>query len=160
MLQPVVIGSHLNAYAVAAKLKAKGAQECVVLDSGRRPNCPLYGLIYFRLRGSHPRFIGGVKTARLTGQGAVSRVELDSGISLPCDGIVVSSDLIPNSELAWLGGLNVEMPARRPVVDSNYQLSATGWFAAGNILGGFHDAEWCYHGGLDAAARVVKFIKP
>ena len=124
-----------------------------------RPVCPWYGRLYFFLRGSRPRFIGGVKAARLTGQGAISRVDLDSGLSLPCDGIVVSSDLIPNSELAWLAGLAVEMPARRPVIDAGHQLSVPGWFAAGNIAGGFQDADWCYHRGRRVARAVRHFLR-
>ncbi len=159
MRQPVVIGSHLNAYAVAAKLKAKGAQECVVLDTGLRPSCPWYGRWYFFLRGSRPRFIGGVKAARLTGQGTVARVDLDSGLSFSCDGVVVSSDLIPNSELAWLAGLTVDIPSRRPVVDDRRQLSAPGWFVAGNMAGGFQDADWCYRGGRRVAGEVSRFLR-
>ena len=31
-------------------------------------------------------------------------------------------------------------------------------FAAGNILGGFHGAEWCYFNGQRAARSVVKYL--
>jgi len=38
-------------------------------------------------------------------------------------------------------------------------LSEPGWFAAGNVLGGFHGAQWCYFNGRQAARRVANFLK-
>ena len=48
--------------------------------------------------------------------------------------------------------------ARKPVVVEDYQLSASGWFAAGNILGGFHGAEWCFFNGRRVARSVVNYL--
>ena len=80
------------------------------------------------------------------------------GNLIPCDGIVVCGELIPNSELALQGLLKVELPSRKPVVGRNYQLSKPGWFAAGNILGGYHGAEWCYFNGRRVARAVKNYF--
>jgi thioredoxin reductase len=157
--RPVIIGSDLNAYAVAAKLKTNGAANSTMLDTRRKPKCPLHTQLYFRRWESRPNFIGGIQTARLTGRGTVSALHLDDGRVLSCDGIVLSGDLVPNSELALMAQLDVAIPSRRPRVDSMYRLSAPGLFAAGNLLGGFHGAEWCYFNGLHAARSVARYVE-
>ncbi len=65
----------------------------------------------------------------------------------------------PNTELALLGGFDVELPDRQLVIDQFQQLSSPGWFAAGNILGGFHGAQWCFFNGRRLARRVAQYLE-
>lgn len=159
MRNPVIIGSDLIAYAAAAKLSAAGAENAVIVDNRTSPQCTVFERLYFRL-WSNPKFRGITeKSVEVVGSGAASGIRLSNGNEiLPCDGIVVCGELIPNSELALLGSLKVDLPSRRPVVTQGFQLSESGWFVAGNILGGFHGAEWCYFNGRRAARAVSKFL--
>ncbi len=159
MKEPVIIGSDLNAYAIAAKLKKAGAANVKIVDCRQHPKSPVFSRLYFWRWMGHPKFYGRIKSVNFNGNGAPSAIVLDDGAKIPCDGIVLSGDLIPNSELALLAQFEMEIPSRKPVVNSNYQLSDHACFAAGNILGGFHGAEWCYFNGLNVAKKVAEYIK-
>ena len=159
MHNPVIIGSDLIAYAAAAKLKYAGSQEAIVIDNGRGPKCSYVERLYFR-RWSQPSFRSSAfKSVEVVGSKTASGIRLSKdGNLIPCDGIVVCGELIPNSELALQGLLKVELPSRKPVVGRNYQLSKLGWFAAGNMLGGYHGAEWCYFNGRRVARAVKNYF--
>ena len=159
IVNPVIIGSDLIAYAAAAKLKSAGAANAVVVDNRRRPQCSFFERLYFR-RWSQPIFHGvDVKSVEVVGTKTASGVRLSKEDELiPCDGIVLCGELIPNSELALQGNLKVELPSRKPVFRRDYQLSESGWFAAGNMLGGFRGAEWCYFNGRRVARAVTKYL--
>lgn len=159
MHHPVIIGSDLIAYAAAAKLKAAGSENAVIVDNRSAPQCSFFERLYFR-RWSNPKFRGiAAKSIEIVGSGAASGIRLSNGNGfVPCDGIVVCGELIPNSELALLGNLGVDLPSRKPIVAQDFQLSESGWFAAGNMLGGFHGAEWCYYNGRRVARAVNKFL--
>jgi len=155
--KPVIIGSDLVAYAAAAKLKTMGASDAILIDTPHRPQCSLPERLYFR-RWAKSEYRGRVKNLKVIGNHVPSAVKLADGELIPCDGIVVSGELIPNSELALLGNLKVELPSRKPILKKGYRLSESGWFATGNILGGFHGAEWCYFNGQRVARSVVKYL--
>ena len=159
MRKPVIIGSDLNAFAAAAKLRRSGASNANIIENKRNSKTPFHKRLYFNLFNSKPNFHGNIESVKIVGKHSASAVELSNGKVLNCDGIVVCGDLIPNSELALENNLKVETPSRKPVVASNYQLSEPGWFAAGNMLGdGFHGAEWCYHNGLRVAKKVADYL--
>jgi hypothetical protein len=159
MHNPVIIGSDLIAYAAAAKLKYAGSQEAIVVDNGRGPKCSYVERLYFR-QWSQPSFRSSAfKSVEVVGSKTASGIRLSKDSNLiPCDGIVVCGELIPNSELALQGLLKVELPSRKPIVGRYYQLSKPGWFAAGNMLGGYHGAEWCYFNGWRVARAVKNYF--
>jgi len=159
MQNPVIIGSDLIAYAAAAKLEAAGSKNAVIVDIRDRPQCSFFERLYFR-RWSNPKFRAvAAKSVEVVGSGAASGIRLPKENEIvPCDGIVICGELVPNSELALLGNFSVDLPSRKPVVVQGCQLSESGWFAAGNMLGGFHGAEWCYFNGRRVAQAVNKFL--
>ena len=159
MHNPVIIGSDLIAYAAAAKLKSAGSMEAIIVDNGRGPKCSYVERLYFR-QWTQPSFRSSAfKSVEVVGSKTASGIRLSKDSNLiPCDGIVVCGELIPNSELALQGLLKVELPSRKPVVGRNYQLSKPGWFAAGNILGGYHGAELCYFNGRRVARAVKNYF--
>jgi len=154
---PVILGSDLIAYALSAKLKAAAAAEAAIVDRSRGPQCSLPARIYFR-RWAKPSYYHAHEV-RVAGRRSVSAIGLPDGRQLRCDRLLISGELTPSSELALMAGLRVELRSRRPVVNSSYQLSEPGWFAAGNILGGNHGAEWCYRNGLRVAACVARYLR-
>jgi len=154
---PAIIGSDLVAYASAAKLKNAGAFEATMIDASSRPKCSLPARIYFR-RWTRPDWRHSIKSAEIVGQETAEINILPITEKIICDGILVSGELIPNSELAILGGLEVDLISRRLILNADNHLSAPGWFATGNILGSFHGAEWCYSNGLEVARFVIKYL--
>ena len=157
MNNPLIIGSDVIGYAAAAKLKAAGASDAIIVDNCSRPKCGFFERLYFRI-WSNPDYQGlSAKSIEVTGNKIASGVKLN-GKNIPCDGIVICGELIPNSELALNGNIKVELHSRKPIVAKNYQLSEPGWFAAGNILGGFHGAEWCYFNGKRVARAAANYL--
>jgi len=155
--KPVVLGSDLVAYAAAAKLKASGTDQIAMVDQRLRPGCSLPARIYFR-RWVNPQFHGGTSVAYTHGERSVASLGLEDGSQLSCDRLLVSGDLIPNSELPLLAGMDVELPSRRLAVGLDHSLSAPGWFAAGNITGQSRGGEWCHLDGRRAAAHVARYL--
>ncbi|MFH1743426.1 MAG: FAD-dependent oxidoreductase [bacterium] len=155
--QPVIVGGDLIAYSAAAHLKAGGSSESVMIDTQPRPACNIFQRFYFR-KWCRPEYRGSVRSAAIGGTRSVENVRPADGSRIACDCVVVSGDLVPNSEMALLGGLDVELPSRIPKTDKSHELSVPGWFAAGNVLGGFHGAQWCYFNGLRVANRVARYL--
>lgn len=156
---PVIIGSDLIAYAAAAKLKNAGADSITMIDNTASPRCSIFERVYFK-RWVNPSWQGRVKIANITGNGTID-ITMTTGQSkaIECDGVFVCGELVSNSELVLLGDLAVDNHSRRPVVISGHQLSAPGWFVAGNMLGGFHGAQWCYFDGVRTGKAVNKYLK-
>ena len=60
--RPVVVGSDLIAYSVAAKLRAAGSDEPVMLDRRQSPSAGFFERLFFR-RWTRPEWSGGVTAA-------------------------------------------------------------------------------------------------
>ena len=157
MQHPVVFGSDLIAFSAAAKLRAASSDEISMLDHTARPQSSLGARLYFR-RWANPKWHGRVQDVTIEGVAAIEGVTPSSAAMLDCDGAVVSGELVPNTELALLGGFKVDLPSRKLVLDRQQQLTSPGWFAAGNVLGGFRGAQWCYFNGHRIARHVEKYL--
>jgi len=156
--KPVVVGSDLIAYSAAAKLRAAGSDEPVMIDRRQSPSAGFFERLFFR-RWTRPDWSGGVTAAGMKGDRATTGVQSSDGIEWPGDGVMVCGELVPNSELALLGGLAVELPSRQLQLAPGQAMSEQGWFAAGNVLGGFHGAQWCYFNGRRLAKRIATFLE-
>lgn len=154
---PLIIGSDVLAYAVAAKLQAAGSSCPIIIDKSPRPKCNFFQRLYFH-RFRKFEFRGSIHSIDVLSSALPSAIKLSNGEIIECDGIVVSGDLIPNSELALTTGLEVQLPSRKIVIDKDYQLSKSGWFAAGNMLGRSRGAEWCYFNGMRVARSVANYL--
>lgn len=155
--QPVILGSDLIAFSAAAKLRAAGAEEAIVADQRSRPVSTFAERLYFQ-RWCRPLWRAAEGAVQIEGESAAQSVRFDENDSRECDGVLLSGELIPNSELAIGAGLKVEMPGRVPAAGPEFGLSEPDWFAAGNMLGGFHGAEWCYFNGLRVARVVARHL--
>ncbi len=154
---PVILGSDVIAHAAAAKLKSARASDAVMVDRFSKPACRIAGRLYFG-RWTKPAYRQGAPAVSVVGGQSVSAVRLVDGTQISCDGVMLCGELVPNSELALMGGLQVDLAGRRLLVGSNFQLSEPGWFAAGNILGDYHGAQWCYYNGRRVARHVAKYL--
>jgi glycerol-3-phosphate dehydrogenase len=154
--RPAIIGSDLIAYSAAAKLRAAGADEPLMVDTRSRPAAGVLERLYFAnwCRPDWHAAVGDITIAdtdRATGLQIGPRLH-------DCDGIVLSGELVPNSELVVSAGLEVTQPLRIPVRRGRHQLSEPGWFVAGAEVGGFHGAAWCYRDGRRAAKSIAKYL--
>ena len=156
-ITPAVIGSDLIAWSAVAKLKAAGADQVAMLDECARPRAPFLAQLYFK-RWHRPKWRPVNSDVTLEGNMSATGIGFPDGTSLRCDGVILSGMLVPNSELMVSAGLEVERPDRSPLVGQNHALSEPGWFAAGNVLGGFHDARWCYRHGMKIARKAAEYI--
>ena len=155
--RPLVVGSDLIAYSAAAKLAAAGAEEVLMVDTTKRPRCTPLARLYFRRR-VHPRWLGPAREIQIDGGAQVESVTLAPDRSLECDAVVVSGLLVPNSELMVAANIETHPPHQLPAIGPSQSLSTPGWFVAGNALGGFHGAYWCYRNGRRVAEVVAKHV--
>lgn len=155
--KPVILGSDLIAYAMAAKLKKAGTADSIIIDSTTHPKCSFFERLYFKLWGNPIYHSTHFMPLKIVGGKTVTGVEFNGKV-IPCDGVVICGELVPCSELALLGGLKIDVGSRKPVVSDECMLSEPGWFVAGNMLGGFHGAEWCFFNGKRVSKQVIKYL--
>ena len=155
---PAILGSDLIAHAAAAKLRFAGTADAVMMDRSPRPDCSFPARFYFG-RWANPHYEGGAREVTVVGGRSVSAVTPAESAPVRCDLLMICGDLVPNSELALMGNLRVDLASRRVAIGSDHQLSEPGWFAAGNILGDYHGAEWCYFNGRRVAGQVAKYLR-
>jgi glycine/D-amino acid oxidase-like deaminating enzyme len=157
MERAVVLGSDLIAFSASAKLCAAGIDELSMIDARARPAARVWERLYFR------------RWCRLDSYDAVTQVSVAGLLRATalefhqhrreCDGIVVSGDLVPNSELIEAAGFPVSRHDRRPLIGDDHVLPEPGWFVAGAEKGGLHGAYWCYRDGLRTAGQVAKYLQ-
>lgn len=155
--RPTIIGSDLVAYSAAAKLCAAGAERALLVDQRSHPAASVLERLFFR-RWCRPTWHA------VSGDLTVAAGDPTMGLPPDCgyhdgDGIVLSGELIPNSELIVAAGLAVKQPSRIPVRVDRNELSSPGWHIAGAAKGGFHGAYWCYRDGLRAASAVADYLR-
>lgn len=155
--QPVITGSDAVAFSAAAKLRTARAQTIQMVDHRPQPQARVWERIYFRSWFQLGRYINAA-SATIVGDECVSAIEA-GGRQYECDGIVLSGDLVPNSELIEATGLPVSHPDRVPLLDRDCELAEPGWFVAGAELGGFHGAEWCYRNGVRVGRQVRAYLR-
>jgi NADPH-dependent 2,4-dienoyl-CoA reductase/sulfur reductase-like enzyme len=154
--RPLVIGSDLIGYAAAAKLADAGAPEAALVDSATEPRTAHPARFFFRRWTAAPYV--SADAVEIVGGACVESVAID-GRSRDSDAVVLSGSLTPNSELLVQAGLAVGSVRQVPVVSRSGALALPGMFAAGNVLGGFHGAEWCYWNGRRVAATAAKSLR-
>jgi thioredoxin reductase len=158
MHRPAILGSDLIALSAAAELAASGADPVALIDQRSRPRASAAERLYFR-RWCRPAWHAVKGPVEIEGDSAVEGVRITEEKRASCDGVVLSGELVPNSELVVAAGLEVAMPERVPVAGRGCGFSEPGWFGAGNIMGGFHGAQWCYFNGLRVARAVARYLK-
>jgi thioredoxin reductase len=152
-----IAGSDLIAYSAAAKLRNAGAANVVVVDRNPAPSAPAAARLYFRFWGG-TEFVGPVDDLTIEGTKVVQRLSSHEREVASADAVVFGGALVPNSELIVESGLAVTPPHGVPVVRRGGSLSTPGFFIAGNVLGGFRGADWCYRNGQRIARSVARWL--
>lgn len=152
-----ILGSDLIAYSAAAKLRGAGAESVMLVDRTARPQTPAAARLYFRFWGD-TGFSGEIDGVTVEGTNAVRGLSSGGREIASHDAIVLAGALVPNSELLVESGLAVTPPHGVPVVRHGGALSTPGFFVAGNVLGGFHGADWCHRNGQRIARSVTRWL--
>ncbi len=150
---PLITGSDLIAYSAAAKLRAAGSKEPVMIDQRKQPIARIIERIFFR-RWTRPDWNGGFSTLNLTGDFKKICAKSNHNGEYSGDAVISSGDLVPNTELALMAGMPIDLPSRKLKLLRGQFMGVPGWFAAGNVLGGFHGAQWCYFNGKRLAKKL------
>lgn len=128
-----VVGAGLIGAELASSLRDAGA-EVTLIDPVETPLVPAVGeLIAQRLHAMHaPRGIRVVTgmTSEFAQTSDGLEVRLADGARVPADLVVVGVGIIPNVEIAVDAGIDTDNGV---LVDSNYETSAAGIFAAGDV---------------------------
>jgi thioredoxin reductase len=104
------------------------------------------------------------RVTAIHGRPRVEEVELtDLGTgatrAVACDTVVFSADWIPDHELAVMAGVELDPLTRGPAVDQELRTSASGVFAAGNMVHGAEQADVAALSGRHAAAGVARYLR-
>ncbi len=164
--EAVVLGSEFVGFSAAAMMHGAGARvKCVVDDSPYRRG-DLTGVVYFLLPRRIPLKVG-YHVAEIIGEKRLEAVRLEpvagasgrSGVTVPCDTLVISGNFTPNSELCAAAGVEVDAATRGPVIDNFYRTSVRGVFACGNVLRGAESADTALAEGRRAALAVKRYLE-
>jgi thioredoxin reductase len=92
---------------------------------------------------------------------AVELTDVRSGKtqSIECDTLVFTGGWIPDYELAFSGGLQIDPYLKGPRINLQMQTSAKGVFAAGNLIHAAETADVAALSGRQVAARVQDYLQ-
>jgi len=92
---------------------------------------------------------------------AIELTHLETGETevVECDTVVFTGNWIPDHELARLGALTINPATQGPQVDAEFRTSASGVFAAGNVLRGAETADIAALEGRSAARSIYRFLE-
>ncbi|MFC0531544.1 NAD(P)/FAD-dependent oxidoreductase [Phytohabitans kaempferiae] len=157
----VVVGAeHVSYSAVMTLHHAKVRVAAMVTDQPRHQSFAAFDAAA-RLRYRFP-LIAGHQVAEILGNNRVSGVRLrgpDGGErTVHCDTIVFTGDWVPDHELSRLRGLQIDPGSASPSVDTALRTSATGVFAAGNLIHPVQTADIAALSGRAVAASVSRYL--
>lgn len=163
----VILGSGDIGMIMARRLTLEGAQVERVLEvmpylNGLTRNyvqCLLDFGIPLELQHTVRRIIG---TKRVE---AVESIRVDDSWNpisgsqeiIPCDTLLLSVGLIPENELSRQLGVRLDPATGGPCVDTFFQTSVPGIFAAGNVVHVYDLVDWVSEAGLTAGNGAARF---
>lgn len=158
----VVVGSELVSWSAVLTLREAGCTTALMTTSFDRPEAYAAFTIPGRLALRVP-VARRTEVTRVIGKDRVEAVELrnlDTGArrTFECDTLVFTGDWIPDHELARLRGLAIDPAHKGPIVDAALRTSASGIFAAGNVLHPVDTADVAALDGRHVADQVRRFL--
>ncbi|HEY7512706.1 MAG TPA: NAD(P)/FAD-dependent oxidoreductase [Vicinamibacteria bacterium] len=157
----VVVGAEHVSFSAVHTLRASGTEVAAVVTEW--PRHQTYAPLRWLAAGARGvPVLAGSEVTRVVGRGRVEAVEIASrdGATrrIDCDTVVFTGDWIPEHELARLRGLALDPVTRGPAVDTAFRTSATGVFAAGNLLHGAEAADHAAVEGRACGAAMARYL--
>lgn len=158
----VVVGSELVSWSAVVTLREAGCR--TVLMTTEEPRLEAYAA--FTVPGSVALRFPTARRTRLTrvmGKDRVSGVEIENLVTgqrrvIACDTVVFTGDWIADGELARSAGVVMDAVTQGPVVDTALRTSASGVFAAGNLVHPVDTADVAALDGRHAAAQITGYL--
>ncbi|MBU2646600.1 NAD(P)-binding protein [bacterium] len=154
-----LLGSEEIAYSLAEKLgHVNGAP--LLIDHEESPGCSLFSRLYFFRKGQ-PRRIPAVREIRIQGQQGMEGIVLKnaSSESIPADNLILTGNLIPNTELLATASIPFSAETRQILPEALKKLQGQGIFITGNMQGSTSGGERAYLSGFMTAARIMNYLK-
>lgn len=149
--ETVVLGEDLVAYSAATEISHINNKAVVKMFGDEKNRSNIFERFYFRLLGKNQW--APANEATIEGFRQTTELIINDE-TLAAEAVVIAGRLTPNSELLQQAGVEMESKERLPVLDG-FRLSQHNWYAAGNIMGGFHGAYRCYWYGVQCAKQVL-----
>jgi thioredoxin reductase len=158
----IIVGADHVGFSAVMTLKHAGADVvAMVTDLPRHQSFFQYKLV------SADRYrvplLTNRKVTRIMGRQRVEAVELTDVLDgtvhkVDCDTIVFSGGWIPDYELAFYGGLEIEPRSKSPCVTQRLQTTVKGVFAAGNVIHASETADVAALSGRYVARCVSEYL--
>lgn len=159
----VVVGAELVSYSAVLTLRQAGCATALMTTRHAVPES--YGL--FNIAARTPllgaRIATRTRLSRIIGTSHVTAVEIeniDTGVreTIECDTVVLTGDWIPDHELAFAAGLDIDPGTRGPLVDTALRTSRAGVFAVGNLVHPVDTADVAAIDGRHVAGQVAAYL--
>jgi len=148
----VVVGAEAVSFSALRTLRGAGVELAALVTAEPRARALPW------VRAARPAVVEtDTRVTRIDGTGRVEAVELEGpggARTVACDTVVFTGEMVPEHELARLGGLALDPATRGPIVGAGFMTRRRGVFAAGNLLRGDGSAYTCVREG-EAAARAL-----
>ncbi|MFH2131558.1 MAG: NAD(P)-binding protein [bacterium] len=154
-----LVGSEEIAYSLAEKLGHVNGTP-LLIDHEESPGCSIFSRLFFFRKGQ-PRRIPAVREIRIQGQQGVEGVVLKNASpeSIPADNLILTGDLIPNTELLATASIPFSAESRQILPEALKKLQGQGVFITGNMQGSASGGERAYLSGFLTAARIMAYLK-
>jgi NADPH-dependent 2,4-dienoyl-CoA reductase/sulfur reductase-like enzyme len=158
----VVVGAELVSWSAVLTLREVGCSTVAMTTEFDQPESYAAMAIPGRLALRVP-IARRTRVVRVIGRERVEAVEIEQVTTgrrrvVECDTVIFTGDWIPDYELAWSNGLDMDPGSRGPIVDTALRTSREGIFAAGNLLHPVDTADVASLDGLHAARQVMRWL--
>lgn len=155
----LVVGAEHVSFSAAVTLAHAGARVVALVTEYERQQSYAAFRVGAALRWRLPVWTW-TAVRRVDGRERLAGVEvadLRTGATrfVPCDTLVFTADWIPDHELARRTGLDLDPGTRGPAVDTLLRTSASGVFAAGNLVHAAETADIAALSGRHAAQQIA-----
>jgi thioredoxin reductase len=159
----VVVGAEHVSFSAVMTLVHAGARVVALVTEYERQQSYAAFRLGAALRWRVPVWTS-TAVRRIVGRERLAGIEvtgLGNGSTrfVPCDMLVFTGDWIPDHELAWYAGLDLDPGTRGPMVDTLLQTSAAGVFAAGNLVHAAETADIAALSGRHAARHIAALLR-
>ncbi len=158
----VIIGAELVSWSAVLTLREAGCAVAALVS--RYPQAEAYAAVTVLGRSVlRTPVVTGARVVRIDGRERVRSVEVEQigtgrRRTIECDTVITTGDWVPDSELARLGGLDVDAATRGPVVDAALGTSVPGVFAVGNLVHPVDTADGAALDGRHVAGAVTRWL--
>jgi NADPH-dependent 2,4-dienoyl-CoA reductase/sulfur reductase-like enzyme len=150
---PVVVGTELVGLSALSTCRRHGIRPVAMVEEAPRTVARWPLGLFPRLLRIPVHYNTGI--TEILGDTHVEGVRLTTGATLPCDGVILSGQFLPEASLIRASALAYDPASGGPVIDQFGRCSDPAFFAAGNLLRPIETAGWCHSEGWDIGEYIA-----